>query len=181
MEQFHQSFGGTCRAQQIAINLAQHRKGTGQQNHIDHSLTEFTRAHGAIAHRQGPLVQAPQQRSAAGQNDEAHQHRARSGAAQRGPHGLLGGCGEALSLPGFGGVALHHRNRVQHLGGHGAGVGHPVLARARQLAHPSTQGHAGPDHQDQQANDLQHQHRVAVDQHQQGACAHHQIAQAHGE
>ena len=94
---------------------------------------------------------------------------------------MRSGLGETLRFTGFSGVTLHHRDGVQHLGGHGAGVGHAILAGPRELAHPTPQGHAGPNHQHQKTNDLQHQHGVAVDQHQQGACAHHQIAQAHGE
>ena len=130
MQEFHEALGGTGGTQQIAIHLSQHSKGTGQQNHIHHGLAQFTSAHGAVAHGQRALVQAPQQRSTAGQNDETHQGRAGPGAAQRGADRLLGRVGEALGFAGFGGVALHHGDGVQHLGGHGTGVGHTVLAGA---------------------------------------------------
>ena len=148
-QQLHQTLGGTCCTQQIAIHLAQHRKRTGQQNDIDHGLAQFTGTHAAIAHRQGPLVQAPQQRCTAGQDDETHQHRACQGAAQRCFHGLLGGVHKTCGLTGFSGIALHHGNRVQYLSGQGTGICHAVLTCAGQLANTPPQGEAGPHHQDQ--------------------------------
>ena len=56
---------------------------------------------------------------------------------------------EARRLALLLGVALHHRNRVQHLGGDGAGVGDAVLAGARELAHAAAEVQARQHHQHQ--------------------------------
>ena len=38
VQQLHQALGRARRAQQVAIDLAQHCKSTSQQDHIDHGL-----------------------------------------------------------------------------------------------------------------------------------------------
>ena len=78
-------------------------------------------------------------------------------------------------------VALHHRHRVQHLGGDGAAVGHAVLAGAAELAHAAAEVQAGQHHQHQDAQHLRHHVGVGHDQRAQRADAHHGVAQAHAE
>ena len=181
LQQGHQALGGACGAQQIAIDLAQHGKGTGQQQHVNQGLAQLASGGGASANRQGPQVQAPQQHRARGHHHKAHQHRARANAANRRLHRLLAGLHKALALVRFGGVGLHHRNGIEHLAGQGAGIGQAVLVGAREAAHPPAQVDAGQDDGQQHGNHLQHQPGIAPHQHQQGAQAHHQIAQAHGQ
>ena len=42
----------------------------------------------------------------------------------------FGGSRKPRGLAGLGGIALHHRDGVEHFGGDGAGVRHAVLAVA---------------------------------------------------
>jgi hypothetical protein len=117
--------------------------------------------------------------------DVAMMMKATSTERARAPHGGVEGIGgrlvETRRLACFGGVALHHGNRVEHLGGDGAGVGHAVLAGARQLAHAPAEPHRRRDDQHQHAQHLHHEVGVGVDQHAQRAHAHHGIAQAHAQ
>ena len=76
-------------------------------------------------------------------------------------------------------VALHHRNRVQHLGGDRARVGHAVLAGAREPAHAAAEPERRQHDQHQDAEHLRHHYRVGDDQHGHRADAHHRVAQAH--
>ena len=76
-------------------------------------------------------------------------------------------------------VALHHRNRVQHLGGDRARIGDAVLAGARQPLHAPAEVERRQDHQHEDAEHLRHHHRVGDDQHGHRADAHHGVAQAH--
>ena len=62
-QQLHQALGGTGGAQQIAIHLAQHRKGARQNDHVDNSLAQVAGRDVATHHRLRALVQAPQQRA----------------------------------------------------------------------------------------------------------------------
>ncbi len=181
VQQLHQPFGGPGGAQQVAIDLAQHAGGTGQDDHVQHRLAQVASADVAAHHGLGALVQAPQQRGRGGDDDESHQHRARLGAAHGGVEGGVGGGVETCRLAAFGGVALHHRNGVQHLGGNRAGVGHPVLAVARQFAHPPAKPDAGQHDQHQHAQHLEHHIGVGIHQHGQRAHAHHRVAQAHAQ
>ncbi len=103
------------------------------------------------------------------------------GAAYGGVESVVGRLVESRGFAVFGGVALHHRNGVEHLGGNRAGVGHPVLAGARELAHAPAEPHRWADDQHQNAQHLQHDIGVGPDQHAERAYAHHRIAQAHAE
>ena len=124
----------------------------------------------------------PQSRArGGGDDDEAHQQRARAHAALGGVEGVFGGGIEARRLARLGGVALHHGDGVQHLGGNGAGVRHPVLAGAREAAHAAAEPDAGQHHQQQHGQHLRHDVGVGPDQHGQRAQARHRAAQAHGE
>ena len=78
-------------------------------------------------------------------------------------------------------MALHHGDGVEHLGRHGTGVGHPVLAGTRQAPHPAAKPHTGQHNQHQHRDDLDHQPRPHPHQHEQSTRAHHRIAQAHGQ
>ncbi len=78
-------------------------------------------------------------------------------------------------------VALHHRHRVQHLGGDRARVGDPVLAGAREAAHAPADVDRRQHDQHQDRQHLRHHHRVGDDQHGHRADAHHRVAQAHRE
>ena len=132
-------------------------------------------------HGLGALVQAPEQCRAGGDDDEAHQHRARQSAADGGAEGVVGGLVKALRLAVLGGIALHYRHGVQHLGGNRAGIGNAVLAGARELAHAPAKPQAGQHDQHQHHKHLQHHIGVGPDQHAQGADAHHRVAQAHAQ
>ncbi len=136
---------------------------------------------GACQHRLRALVQAPQQQAGGGDDDEGHQHRAGSRALDRGVEGELGRLVEASCLSILSRVALHHWNCVQHLGRDRAGVGHAVLAGARELAHAFAEPHARQHHQHDDQQHLQHHIGIGPHQHDQCADAHDRIAQAHGE
>ena len=181
VEQLHQTLGGARSAQQVAIHLAQHRKGTGQQDHIHNDLAQLTRAQAARIHRQGALVQAPQQGCAAGQNDETHQQGAGAHPAHGRGEGVQSRGLVAARFAPFSAMALHHGDGVEHLGRHGAGVGHPVLAGTRQAPHPAAKPHTGQHNQHQHRDDLNHQPRPHPHQHEQSARSHHRIAQTHGQ
>ena len=119
-QQLHQAFGGAGGAQQVAIDLAQNRKGTGQNNHIHHGLPQVARADAPGHHRLRALVEPPQQGGRGGDDDEGHQHRAGPRAPNSGFKGAVGRGIEASGFPCFGGIALHHRDGVEHLGCNGA-------------------------------------------------------------
>ena len=59
MQQLHQPLGGTGRAQQIAIDFAQHRKGTRQNDHVDHGLPQVAGCDAPGHYGLRALVQAP--------------------------------------------------------------------------------------------------------------------------
>ena len=181
MQQLHQALGGTGGAQQVAIDLAQHRKGARQDDHIHHGLSQVSGRHPALHDRLRALVEAPEQRGGRCDDDEGHQHRAGPGAAHRRHESLCGRMVKARGLATFGGVALHHGNGVEHLGRDGAGVGHTILAGARELANPPPEPQGGQHHAHQHHGDLQHHPRVGPDQHGQRAHAHDGIAQPHAE
>ena len=82
MQQFHQTLCGTRCTQDVAIDLTQHRKGAGQQNHIHNRLTQLACSGGAFTNRQSAQIQTPQQRSARGHDDETHQDRTGACATQ---------------------------------------------------------------------------------------------------
>jgi hypothetical protein len=62
VQQLHQALGGTGGAQQVAIDLAQHRHRARQDDHVHHGLAQVSGADPAGQHRLRALVQAPQQR-----------------------------------------------------------------------------------------------------------------------
>ena len=70
MQQLHQPLRRSGRTQQVAIDLAQHRKGTGQNDHVDHGLAQITRRYRARSHGLRAPVQAPQKRSRGRDDDE---------------------------------------------------------------------------------------------------------------
>ena len=150
-QQLHQALGGTGGAQQVAIDLAQHRHGAGQQRHINHGLAQVAGAHLTGQHRLGAPKQPPQQQARVGDDDEGHQRRARAGAAHGSGKSAFGGLGKTRHFLRLGGVALHDGDGVQNFSGDGAGVGHAVLAGAREAAHAPANPHAGQHH------DYQHQ------------------------
>ena len=78
-------------------------------------------------------------------------------------------------------VALHHGNRVQHLGGDRAAVGHAVLAGAAEFADAPAEVDGRQHHQHQDAQHLRHHDRVGDDQHRHRADAHHRVAQPHAQ
>ena len=73
-QQFHQPLGGPSRTQQVAIDLTEHRKGTGEDDHINHGLPQMPGRNAARHHRLRALEQAPQQRCRGRNNDETDQH-----------------------------------------------------------------------------------------------------------
>ena len=176
-QQFHQPLGGAGGAQQVAVDLRQHRHAADQNDDVDDGLAEVAGADLAAHHRLRALVQAPQQRAEGGADDEGHQQRPHPGAAAGGLEGVFGGGVEALRLAVLLRVALHHGDGVEHLGSDGAGVGHPVLAGAAELAHAAAEVQAGQHHQHQDAHHLRHHIGVGDDQHADGAQAHHAVAQ----
>lgn len=95
--------------------------------------------------------------------------------------GVVGRRIEARRLARFRGVALHHRDGVEHFGGDGARIRHPILAGARKFAHPSSEPHARQHHKHQDPEHLHHHIRIGPDQHAQRADGHHRIAQAHAQ
>ena len=135
----------------------------------------------AAQHRLRPLVQAPEQGAEGGADDEGDHERAQRRPSHRSAEGALGRCAEAQCLTVLLQVALHHRHRVQHLGGDRARVGDPVLAGAREPAHAPADVDGRQDDQHQDRQHLRHHHRVGDDQHEHRADAHHRIAQAHRE
>ena len=135
----------------------------------------------AAHHRLRALVQAPEQGRRGGDDDEGDQHRARLGPANGDGEGIGRRPVETRRFPVFGGVALHHRNGIEHFGGNRAGVGHAVLAGARELAHAPPEPHRRRDDEQQRSKHLHHQVRVGDHQHAQRAHAHDRVAQAHAE
>ena len=81
VQQFHQAFGGAGCTQHVAVHLAQNRKGTGQQDDIEHRLAQLACSAGACPHGQGAHVQAPKQHSTGGHDDETDEHSACADAA----------------------------------------------------------------------------------------------------
>ncbi|MNV31990.1 hypothetical protein D3C71_1233140 [compost metagenome] len=142
-EQFHQPLRGARSAQQIAIDLAQHGHGTGQQDHIHHGLPQMPGCHLARQHRLRAPVQPPEQQCGVCNDDEGHEKGAGPGALDGDLERVLGGLHEAGGLARFCRVALHHRHGIEHLGRDGAGIGHPVLAVARQAPHAPADPHGG--------------------------------------
>ena len=180
VQQLHQALGRSGCAQQVAVNLAQHRKGAGQQDHIKHRLAQLTGCAGARAHSQRAHVKTPKQHGTGGHDDETHQHGTGADAAQRRAQGTQGGVDETTGFAALGGVALHHADGVEHLGSDGAGIGHAVLVGAREAAHTAAEVNAWKNHRHQHRHHLQHQDRVGPHQHEQRTGAHDQVAQAHG-
>ena len=178
-QQFHQALGRACGAQQVAIHLAQHGYRASQQHHVHHRLPQVPRGHFARQHGLRAPVQAPQQQGGVGDDDESHQHGACAGALHGGGKRTFGCRGKARGFALLGRVALHHRNGVEHLGRDGTGVGHAVLAVAREPPHAPADPHGGQHHQ--QHGQQHHRHDIGVGPHQhaQGADAHHGIAQPH--
>jgi hypothetical protein len=70
-----------------------------------------------------------------------------------GVEGVLGGAAKRAASRLLR-VALHHRDGVEHLGGDGAGVGHAVLAVAREARTRRPIHSAGQHHQHQDAQHL---------------------------
>jgi hypothetical protein len=132
-------------------------------------------------HRLRALVQAPQQRTEGGADDEGNEHGAHPRSLACRLEGAFGGGVEAFRLARLLHVALYHGNGVEHLGGDGAGVGHAVLAGAAELAHAAAEPDAGQHHQNQRAQHLRHHVGVGDDQHGHRADAHHRVAQAHAQ
>ena len=93
-------------------------------------LAQRAGAHAAVQHGLRAQIQPPQHDGGVGDDDESQQKRARLGAAHGGVHGGLGGLGKARGLAVFCREGLHHGHGALHLAGHGAGVGHAVLAGA---------------------------------------------------
>ena len=139
----------------------------------------MTSGHPAGQNRLRAFVQAPQQQRRVDDDDERHQDRTGPGPADASAESRFCRIIETPRLAALGGVALHHRDRIQHFGCDRAGVGHPVLAGARQAPHAPAEPHRRQHHQQQHAHHLQHDPRVGVDQHRHGAGAHDRVAQAH--
>ena len=181
VQQFHQPLAGARGAQQVAVHLAQHGHRAGQDDDVNDGLPQVAGADLARQHGLRALVQTPQQQGRGADDDEGDQAGACPAAFDGGAEGLLGRVGKALRLAVFGGVALNDGDGVEHLGRDGAGVGHAVLAGARELAHAPAKPHAGQHHQHDDQRHLQHHVGVGPHQHDQGADAHHRVAQAHGQ
>ena len=148
-QQLHQALRGTGRTQQVSIHLAQHGHCACQQHDIHHRLPKVPCTHLACQHGFCAPVKAPQQNSRIGDDDEGHQRRARAGAAHGSGKSAFGGLGKTRHFLRLSGVALHHRDGVQDFSGDGAGVGHAVLAGAREAAHAPANPHAGQHHDHQ--------------------------------
>jgi hypothetical protein len=179
LQQLHQPLGRAGGAQQVAVHLGKHRDAAHQDDHVDDGLAEVAGADVAAHDRLRALVEAPEEGAEGRADDEGDQERAHPRAPHGGAEGALGRGREAVGLAPFLQVALHHRHRVQHLGGDRARVGDPVLARAREAAHAPAEIERRQDDQHQDHEHLGHDDRVGDDQHRHRADAHDRVAQAH--
>ena len=181
MQQFHQSLGGACRAQQIAVDLAKYSGRAGKNDHVNHRLPEMACRDLTVQHSLRALIQAPEQRCRRGDDDESHKYRSRLGPPDGGVESRVGGCVETRCFAVLCGVALHDRDGIEHFRGNGARVGDPILAGPRQLAHTTAEPHARQHHQHEDEQHLRHDIGIGPHQHRQRADTHHRIAQPHAE
>ena len=129
-QQLHQPLGGARRTQQVPVDLAQHGHGAGQQNDIHHGLAQVARAHLSGQHGLCAPVQPPEQQRCVRNDDEGHEQGACLGAIDRRAKCVFGGPRKPRGLAWLSGIALHHRDGVEHFGRDGTGVRHAVLAVA---------------------------------------------------
>ena len=180
-QQLHQALGRAGRAQQVAVDLGEHRDRRDEDDHVDDRLAEVTGADLSLDHRLRALVQAPQQRAEGRADDECDEERAHPRALDRGAERVLGRGVEALRLARLLRVALHDRNRIQDLGRDRARIGDAVLARATELANAPAEVQRRQHDEHQDAEHLRHHVRVGDDQHRHRAEPHHGVAQAHAQ
>jgi hypothetical protein len=160
VQQLHQALGGAGGAQQVAIDLAEHGRRTGQNQHIDHGLAERAGAQAPLHHGLRAQVQAPEQAALLARITKAtSRERARLRRTAVWKAGFRG-LSEAPRLAAGGVVGLHRGHCVEHFGGHRAGVGDAVLAGAREAAHPAPEPDRGRDDEQQGEHDLAHHQRV---------------------